>query len=155
MKKAIAFALLAGLMGTAPAALSHLDEEEFLQSFRQSYFALLGATFGPMVAMAKGEMPWDGAMFGQLASEMAALGKISVTRGFPPGSEKGTTRAKPEIWDNKDDFESKFQDLVKELDALAEVAAGSDEDAMKKQLGQAGGACKACHDDYKSKDYLY
>jgi cytochrome c556 len=24
-----------------------------------------------------------------------------------------------------------------------------------KAVGEAGGTCKACHDDYKSKDYLY
>jgi len=155
MKKLVTSALMVGLLGSAPIVMSHLNTDEFHQSYRQSYFALVGATFGPMASMVKGEMPWNDAMFAQFASELAALGNIEATRAFPDGSDKGTTRAKPGIWDDKADFESKFADFVKEAEALAAAAASGDQGAMKKQLGKTGGTCKACHDDYKSKDYLY
>ena len=39
------------------AVLSHFDDNEQVpQSYRQSYFALLAANFGPMVAAVKGEI---------------------------------------------------------------------------------------------------
>ncbi len=37
---------------------------------------------------------------------------------------------------------------------MAEVAGGGNKKAILKQFQKTGGACKACHDEYKSKDYL-
>ena len=57
MKLRIAAALLLVLgLGTAPLAISHLENAAFYQSYRQSLFALLGANFGPMSSMIKGEI---------------------------------------------------------------------------------------------------
>jgi cytochrome c556 len=90
------------------------------------------------------------------ADQLAALTTLDVMRGFAGGSDKGTTRAKPEIWENKADFESKMNDLTKAVNALQIVAnEGTDRKAIAEQVGATGKACKACHDDYKSKDYLY
>jgi len=155
MTKMLKVLVLGGLITTAPAIYAHLDSDEFMQSYRQSFFALLGGTFGHMAAMAKGEIPWDSAAFQQRANNIAALVTINVTRSFPEDSDKGTTRAKPDIWSNKADFEAKFDDMVAAVGDLQRVAATGDESAMKKQLGDTGGTCKACHDEYKSKDYLY
>jgi len=38
---------------------------------------------------------------------------------------------------------------------LAEVAAQGDRAAIQGQFGATGKTCKACHDEYKAKDYLY
>ena len=75
-------------------------------------------------------------------------------RGFPAGSEGGRTRAKPGIWNNKDDFKSKIADLRRETVLMAEVARGGNKMDILKQFQKTGGTCKACHDEYKSKDYL-
>ena len=147
-------ALLAGL-AAAPAALSHLENTAFYQSYRQSLFALLGANFGPMGSMVKGEIPWDDATFAAFAEDLAKVASLDAMRGFPPGSEGGRTRAKPEIWDDLGDFESKMNDLQRESAALAALAQeGGDRKALVKQFHKTGGTCKACHDEYKSKDYL-
>ena len=37
-------------------ALAHIERSEPLQSLRQSYFALVGMTFGPMGDMVKGKI---------------------------------------------------------------------------------------------------
>ena len=76
-------------------------------------------------------------------------------RGFVDGSDKGTTRAKPEIWKNKADFSSKMDDLHKALNELQQAAAGGDRELISKRIGAAGKACKACHDEYKADNYLY
>ena len=93
MKKALSLtALLVGLAAT-PAAVSHLDPAAFNQSYRQSVFALMGANFGPMTSMIKGEMPWNDAMFQAFAEDLAKVTELNIDRGFPANSKGGLTRA--------------------------------------------------------------
>ena len=154
MKKQFAvLVLLAGLV-TAPVALSHLESTAFYQSYRQSAFAIIGANFGPMRSMIKGEMPWDDAMFQGFAKDLATATQLDIARGFPAGTETGRTRAKPNLWENMDDFKSKLADLERESDKLAVVAASGNKKAILQQFQKTGGTCKNCHDEYKSKDYL-
>jgi cytochrome c556 len=71
---------------------------------------------------------------------------------WPAGSDNMSiegTRAEPAIWDNFDDFLSKWDGLgaaAKEM----QVAAGTGPEAIGPALGKVGGACKACHDDYRA-----
>ncbi len=151
----LSLAAVAGLI-LSPLAVSHLDDKELYQSYRQSWFALLGVNFGPVVAMVKGEIPWDDEQMAAYTDELATLVQLDVMRGFADGSEKGTTRAKPEIWDNKADFEAKMDDMKTAVaDLQGAVSAGADRKAIAGQVAATGKACKACHDEYKSEDYLY
>ncbi len=134
---------------------AHLDDKEPMQSYRQSWFAMLGMNFGPIGAMLKGEMPWDEARLQMFANDMAALTSMDVSRAFPPGSDKGTTRAKPEIWSDMDDFKAKLDDLKTAVAQLQAAAGSGDKQAIATAVGATGKACKSCHDEYKSKDYLY
>ncbi|WP_119421299.1 c-type cytochrome [Desertibaculum subflavum] len=70
---------------------------------------------------------------------------------FPTGSDKGDTKALPEIWTNKADFEKKFANLEAEGAKLVMAAQGGDAKALGAQFGKVGGACKACHDVYRGK----
>ncbi|NQX88113.1 MAG: cytochrome c [Halioglobus sp.] len=143
-------------LAVSPLAISHLNDKEMPQSYRQSYFALIAMNFGPMTAMVKGEMPWDEQQMAAYADQLAALVTLDVLRGFPDGSDKGTTRAKPAIWEDKADFQSKMDDLKTAVNALQRVAnQGTDRKAIAAEVAATGKTCKACHDDYKSKDYLY
>lgn len=155
LRKRVAILASAAALAMSPLALSHLDEDEFHQSYRQSYFALLGANFGPIGAMMKGEMPWNQEQLQGFTDDLVAVTSLDLLRGFPEGSERGTTRAKPGIWENKDDFASKFDDLRAEAATLQTTVAGGDRGAIAEQVGAVGKSCKACHDEYQSKDYLY
>lgn len=136
-------------------ALAHIERSEPLQSLRQSYFALVGMTFGPMGDMVKGKIEWNGDQFAAWANDLAAVSSVSVERGFAPGSDKGKTRAKPAIWDNPDDFADKLAAFRSEAAALAVAAKSGDKAAATAQFKKTGGTCKACHDEYKAKNYLY
>ena len=154
-RRLIAAGVTTAALITAPAALADRSKEEPLQVYRQSYFHLIAANFGPIGAMLKGEMPWDEARLKMFADDLAAISGADVTRAFAPGSEKGTTRAKPGIWENMDDFKSKFGDLQTAAAGLKVAAATGEKAAIGAAAKKLGGACKACHDEYKSKDYLY
>ncbi len=155
LKSLIAATVAGGIILSPPLALSHFNDKEMNQSYRQSWFALVAMNFGPLGSMAKGEMPWNDEMLRAFASDLKMVTSTNLMRGFAPGSEQGTTRAKPEIWENKADFESKLEDMRKAVAELNTVASGSDKKAVAGQIGAVGKTCKSCHDEYKSKDYLY
>ena len=154
MKKMLVSTLL-GMSLMSASTWAHIEQSEPLQSLRQSYFALLGMTFSPMGDMVKGKIEWNDALFTEWANDLNHAAQFGVERGFAPGSEKGTTRAKADIWSNMDDFQSKLDDFRAAAATLAETAAGVDQAASRDQFIATGGTCKACHDEYKSKDYLY
>lgn len=139
----------------APLAGAHMDEKEPLQSYRQSFFALVAANFGPLGAMVQGDMPWNDAMVQAFSADLQTVTSLNLMRGFAEGSDKGTTRAKPEIWENLDDFEAKLGDMRAAVDELSAAVATGEREQIAQQVGAVGQTCKACHDDYKSKDYLY
>ena len=148
-------AVLALLVSLSSAVSAHIEKTEPLQSLRQSYFALLGMTFAPMGDMVKGKIEWDAARFSGWADDLHHAAQFHVERGFAPGTEQGTTRAKPNIWSNMDDFQSKLDDFRAAAASLAEIATEGDPATSREQFVATGGTCKACHDEYKSKDYLY
>jgi len=150
----LASAVLCGTLFSLPAA-AHFDEEQMPQSYRQSYFALLAANFGPMVATVKGEVPWDQARMQNWADDLAALSTLDVMRGFVDGSDKGKTRAKPEIWEDKEDFKADLDELREALQALQQATTGGDRQVIAEKVGAAGEACKSCHDEFKAENYLY
>jgi cytochrome c556 len=130
-------------------------KEEAMQSYRQSYFTLIAINFGPMTAMVKGDMPWDDAKMLAQAEDFAAIASVDVARAFAPGSDKGTTRAKPEIWENTEDFLEKYAALQSAAEELLAAAQSGDRSAIGGAIKETGGTCKACHDEYKAKDSLY
>ena len=136
-------------------AVAHIERSEPLQSLRQSYFAIIGMTFGPMGDMVKGKIEWNDEQFAAWANDLASVSKVTVERGFAPGSDKGKTRARPAIWENPEDFAQKLANFRSEAAALAVTATSGDKAAAIAQFKQTGGACKACHDNYKSRNYLY
>ena len=152
-RKSLIVASLAAVV-TIPAA-AHIERSEPLQSLRQSFFAIVQLTFGPMGNMVKGEIEWNDEQFAAWADDLASVSKVSVERGFAPGSDKGKTRAKPAIWENSDDFAQKLANFRSEAAALAVAASSGDKAAKIEQFKQTGGTCKACHDNYKSRGYLY
>ena len=141
----------AATLGTAAVATAAVKPETAI-AYRQAGYTMLGWNFGPMAQMVRGKTPWDAAEFARRAERVALIAP-QLLEGFPEGSDTGaTTEAKPDIWKNMDDFKLKMDDLVKQSKLLAEVAKSGDEAKMKEQFKQTAGACKACHEKYRSED---
>ena len=96
------------------------------------------------------QIEWNDAQFAAWADGLASVSKVSVERGFAPGSDKGKARAKPAIWENTDDFAQKLANFRSEAAALAVAANAGDKAATIEQFKQTGGTCKACHDNYQA-----
>jgi len=71
---------------------------------------------------------------------------------FPAGSgpEAGKTGAKPDIWQNPKDFAAKLAAFQKAAATFNSAAASEDINAIHARFSDLGGACKACHDKYRS-----
>lgn len=70
---------------------------------------------------------------------------------FPPGSDKGETKAKPEIWTDKDKFAQLGKNAFGAANELLKAAQGGDKQITLAAFKKLGETCKSCHDDFKSK----
>ena len=146
------FALAAALCLAASALTASaqpLKPEKEIQ-LRQSAYALMGYNFANLGAMAQDKKPYNKDEAARNADFVAMLAE--VPRGFfGEGTEHGRdTKAKPEIWQKRSDFDAKMNKMIEETKKLPQ-AARTDLAALKKAVGDAGAACKACHDDYRAK----
>lgn len=67
---------------------------------------------------------------------------------FPPGTGRDvvpTTRAKPEIWTQRADFDKAMNDLIAATTAIGDAAKSGSVDAVKAQWPKVAEACGACH----------
>jgi len=149
MKRVLSLLLAALVVSFAQPAMAQKAEDAI--KYRQGVYRVIGWNFGSMAAMVKGKKPYDAQVFARNAEIVAFMSKLPL-EGFTPGSETGDTRAKPDIWLDMDDFKAKLEKMQQEVAALAKVAKTGNFDASKEQLGEAGQACKACHDKYREKD---
>ena len=81
---------------------------------------------------------------------------VYLLNWFPKGTGPDTgvkTYALPAIWQKTDDFNKIGKAAQAEAVKLDQVANSRNEDALKAEAVAMGKACKACHDDYRSKDY--
>jgi len=143
--------LLFAIVVVMPGQYAMAQKAEDAIKYRQGVFRVIGWNFGSMAAMAKDKKPYDAEEFARNAEIVAFMSKLPL-EGFTPGSESGDTRAKPDIWLNMDDFKAKLEKMQQEVAALAKVAKNGDLATSKAQLGEAGQACKACHDKYREKN---
>ena len=141
-------AMAAALLAAALAAEAQVKPEDQIKQRRAGY-AVMGHNFANLAAMAQEKKPYNKEEAGRSADLVAAL--CDYMKGFfGEGTDKGDTKAKPEIWQKRADFDSKMDKMVTEARKLP-AAARSDLPALKAAVAEAGKACKACHDDYRAK----
>ena len=78
-----------------------------------------------------------------------------VPNWFPAGTgpEAGVkTEALPVIWTKNDDFKKAAANLATQAHAFNLAAQSGSLDQVKAAAPKLGGACKACHDQFKAKD---
>ena len=157
LKSALAVAALCA--GMAVSATAHTEspaggpKPEHYVKYRQSVFTLIRWNFGPMVAVVKGQAPYDSARFSAQAARVAALAPM-IAEGFHP-STKGAkkTEAKDDIYANPAEFNRLAKDLETASANLARVAQGGNLEQIKPAFMATSKACGACHDKFKMEDH--
>lgn len=145
-----AFAIAACLIATAALAQERALKPETQVKLRKSAYALMNYNFATLDAMADGKRAYDKEAAGKAADWVANLSEVP-RHFFGEGTDKvGETRARPEIWQKRSDFDAKMDTMVTEAKKLPQ-AARTDLATLKKAVEATGDACGACHDDYRRK----
>lgn len=150
MKSKIILALLAvTLAGTTSAQVKPEDAIKW----RQSGYGFMAWNMARIKANVEGTYNKDEVIKAANAIQMVANSGMGAL--YLPGTDKGTgwekTRAKPEIWTEKEKIGKAAMALAKESNEMVTVAALGDAAATKAQFGKLGSTCKGCHDDFKAK----
>ena len=118
----LAMAAIASLGTALPAAAQFAKPEDAIK-YRKAAFTVMAAHFGRVAAMANGRIPFDAKAAADNAEIATMMSKLPYA-GFVDGTDKGDTKAKPEIWTERDKFNAaatKMQDEMVKLNAAAKT----------------------------------
>jgi cytochrome c556 len=114
---------------------------------RQAAYHLSGATMGSMKAALDGGA--EVRNFTYAARGIARWARVLPTM-FPESTRGvGPTRARPEIWANRADFNARAAAYAEAAAALAAAAQSNDRAAFTAQFEATIATCRACHDAYQ------
>ncbi len=139
-------ALLLLAMGL-PAQAQFAKPEDAIK-YRKASFTVMAAHFGRLGAMASGRAPYDAKAAADNADVVATLAKLPWA-AFGEGTDKGDTRAKPEIWKESAKYKEAADKMQAEIVKLNTAAKAGNIDALKAAFGPAAASCKACHDNFR------
>ena len=142
-----AAALAAGTLLAAPA-FAQFSKPEDAVKYRKAAMTLRGAHLGLIASVVRGDRPFNAAEVQANAAFLDTLSQLPVN-AFGSGTDKGDTRAKPEIWQNQAKFKSYADDLQTATAALASASKSGSLDSVKAAFGGVGKVCKGCHDDFR------
>lgn len=139
------FSFLAAGLIVSPSAQAAEDNPNIVH--RQSIYKIASGHMGALQAQLL--LGGSGDPVFHAEGIKAAFEKMG--KAYPEGSDVGETRAKPEIWENMEDFQQKGKEAYGAVLGLIEATKGGDKDQMVEAFKKVGGACKACHKEYREK----
>jgi cytochrome c556 len=156
MRKIAAIMLLLSFTVFGPAFAQGADDP--VKARQQLMKEVVGKNMKIIVAMLKEESEQDAVPY-DAAKAQAALKAISEVPDkfvtlFPENTSTKDvkTDAKPEIWQNKADFEQKAQGLKTNSLEAAKVASSGKEQLKPVFFGKVAQQCKICHEKYRQPD---
>ncbi len=138
-------ALAFGMTGLANAA----DNPDDIIATRQAGFDLVQGTLVAMKATID-----DGGSVKPLADGAKGIANWghAIPGMFPVGTETGhNTKAKPEIWSDRDNFVKISADLSAAADKMVTLAQADDKAGFAAEFKEMGAACGACHRQFRAR----
>lgn len=148
MKYAMSFASALLMLAMGLPAQAQFAKPEDAIKYRKASFNVMAAHFGRLGAMANGRVPYDAKAAAYNADVVATLSKLPWA-AFGEGTDKGDTRAKPEIWKEAAKYKEASDKMQAEIVKLNTAAKAGNIDALKAAFGPAAASCKACHDNFR------
>ena len=101
-----------------------------------------------VAAMASGRAPMDAKVAVESAAVAELMSKLAWS-AYGEGTDKGETRAKPEIWKESAKFKEQSDTMQLEMGKLSLAVKTGNLDSIKAAVNATGGSCKACHDAFR------
>lgn len=150
MKLLASFVLAAATLTLAAPASAQFTKPEDAVKYRKSALFVMQQNFSRVAAMAQGKAPFDAKVAAESTAVAEYMSKLPWA-GFGEGTDKGETKAKPEIWTEKAKFNEYADKMQAEMTKLAAAAKTGNLEAIKAAVGPVGESCKTCHDAYRNK----
>lgn len=142
--------LLAAAMAltlAVPAQAQFAKSDDAIK-YRKASFTVMATHFGRLGAMANGRLPYDAKVAADNAELVTTMSKLPWA-AFGEGTDKGETRAKPEIWKESAKYKEAADKMQAEMAKLNMAAKAGNVEALKAAFGPAAASCKACHDNFR------
>ena len=138
------------LVSALASALVLAATPQELQKKRHDHYHELGDAVKAVRDGIKSDTPDWAAI--EKAADVISQASVNQIQWFPKGTgpEAGKTRALPEIWSKPDDFAAAMKMLEERAPAVLAAAKTKNVDAVNKSVRELGGACKNCHDNFRS-----
>jgi cytochrome c556 len=142
--------LLAALGATLalPSQAQFAKPEDAIK-YRKNALFVMSQHFGRLGAMAQGRVPYDAKAAAENAVVLETVSKLPWA-AFGEGTDKGDTRAKPEIWKETAKFREAQDKMLAEIGKVVVAAKSGKADDLKAVFAGAAGSCKNCHDTFRS-----
>ncbi|MBO9402233.1 MULTISPECIES: c-type cytochrome [unclassified Shimia] len=137
---------LSCLLLLANAAAAHNGVKDPQVMARMMAMESIGSAFKTLVSMAKNETPLHQAK-ARMARDTIVQHSGNIKALFEAQASDPKSEALPAIWANWEDFSDRADDLTTSAQALD----FKDRAALADTLGAVGGACRACHKQYREK----
>lgn len=139
-----AAALFGSVAATVPA---QADETNAAIVHRQGLYKVAsGHMTGLKAALALKDGPTANAQY-HAEGIVAAFQRFGDA--YPAGSDKGETKAKPNIWTEQAKYKEAGQKAYAAATNLVEVTKTGDKDKSLAAFKDLGATCKGCHEDFR------
>ncbi len=114
---------------------------------RMNAMSAIGKAVKSIATMVKGDTGYDRAALKAAASTIRGHSGDNLTRLFPAGSGGGKSEARPDIWQNWEQFEMLADELNRQAVHLASLEARP----SPMEFGKLAATCKGCHEKFRLK----
>jgi len=152
---AVAFSVSAQTAAGPPAGRRAIEAGRRAIEARKAIYTLLDTYFGPLGNVVKGSTQYNEAEVQKRVVRVAFLANVlSFNESYPDVSNlgKAETKAKPDVWANRSDFEKNLKDFQNHVASLVQVNTTEKgaTDAFKAAVNAVAQDCKGCHDSFRA-----
>ncbi len=150
MKRTTLLLAAAAAIGFSSTASAQFAKPEDAIKYRKNALFVMQQHYARVGAMATGRVPFDAKVAADNAAIAETMSRLPWA-AFGEGTDKGDTKALPEIWTEKAKFNAAADKMQSEMGKLAAAAKTGNLDSIKTAFQATSGTCKACHDDFRGK----
>jgi cytochrome c556 len=141
----VLLAVVACGSGSAMAQFSNPDDAI---KYRKSVMFVMQQNFARVRSMTLGSRPFDAVVAAENVAVASFMAKLSWV-AFAEGTDKGDTRAKPEIWVDAARFKDYADRTQAEMGKLAIAIRANNMPDIRSAVRAASMACQTCHDAFR------
>lgn len=134
---------------SVPATAQDRKTEQAIKH-RRAAFTVMSTYFSRLLQTVEGDRPFDAQLVKNDARLVETLSRLPW-EGFTPGSDRGDTKAKEDIWFEEDRFKKLGAELESRTSALTKAAETADIKKIKIAFEQTRDTCNACHKEFRKK----